>query len=51
MVVGEVGKDSLRQSPLRVELVELATYLLNDLVEEAAGVLGLDLLLNPPVWG
>ncbi len=52
MVVGEVGKDSLlRQSPLRVELVQLATYLLDDLVEEAAGVLGLDLLLNPPVWG
>ena len=26
-------------------------YLLDDLVEEGAGVLGLDLLLNPPVWG
>lgn len=45
------GKGPLRKSLLRVELVELATYLLDDLVEEAVGVLGLDLLLDPPVRG
>ena len=38
----------MRSSPLRVEL---ATCLLNDFVEEAAGVLFLDLLLDPPVGG
>jgi hypothetical protein len=32
-------------------IVELATYLLDDLVKEAAGELGLDLLLDPPVRG
>ena len=31
--------------------VELAAYLLDDFVEEAAGELGLDLLLDPPVRG
>jgi len=36
---------------VRVELVELAIYLLDDFVEEAAGELGLDLLLYPPVRG
>ena len=36
---------------MRVELVELATYLLDDLVEGAAGELGLDLLPDPPVRG
>jgi hypothetical protein len=42
------GKDPLRNIPLRVEL---ATYLLDDLVEEGVGVLGLDLLIDPPVGG
>ncbi len=32
-------------------LAELATYLLDDVVEVAAGVLALDLLLDPPVGG
>lgn len=36
---------------MRVELVELATYLLDNFVKEAAGELGLDLLLDPPVRG
>ncbi len=31
--------------------IEFATYLLDDLVEKAARVLGLDLLLDPPVGG
>jgi len=36
---------------VRVELVELATYLLDDFVEETARELSLDLLLGPPVRG
>ena len=38
----------MRSSALRVEL---ATCLFNDFVEEAAGVLFLNLLLDPPVGG
>jgi len=34
-----------------VEVVELATYLPDDFVEEAAGELRLDLLFDPPVRG
>ena len=34
-----------------VEVVEFAKYLLGDVVEDDAGELGLDLLLNPPVRG
>jgi len=34
-----------------LELVKLATYLLDNFVEEATRELGLDLLLNPPVRG
>ena len=36
---------------MRVELVKLATYLLDDIVEEATRELSLDLLLEPPVRG
>ena len=36
---------------MRVELVELATHLLHDIVEEAVGELLLELLLDPPVGG
>ena len=45
---GEVGRGVLVELD---ELVELATYLLDDFVEEAARELGLDLLLDPPVRG
>ena len=41
----------MRKSPLGIGLAELATYLLDDVVEVAAGVLALDLLLDPPVGG
>ncbi len=37
-----------RKSPLRVEF---AAFLLDNLIEKAAGVLGLDLLPDPPVGG
>lgn len=47
----EREKSPLGKSPLRVELAELATYLLDDVVEVAARVLALDLLLDPPVGG
>jgi len=34
-----------------MEKYEVATYLVDDLVEEAVGEFGLDLLLEPPVGG
>ena len=42
---GEVGRD------VHFKFVEFVTYLLDGLVEEAAGELGLDLLFEPPVRG
>ena len=44
-------KSLLRKGLLHIKLVELITYLLNNLVEGAARVLDLNLLLRSPAWG
>ena len=42
------GQEGERKSPL---CSKLAIYLLDDIIEEAVGVLRFDLLLDEPVWG
>ncbi len=54
MVVGEVSEEKGHWGKVHYAssfLAKLATYLLDDIVEVAAGVLALDLLLDPPVGG